>query len=66
MFVYMGVRKFGPFECQKQKTGAFIYFLFKNGVYHIPGGAEQGAIWHVHPYYVIYRELPPHPPGYVI
>ena len=48
MCIYMGVRKFGPFQFQNR---AFIYFLFKKGgVYHIPGGAHQ--------YYVIYRVTP--------
>ena len=34
---------------------------FKKVVYHILDGAEKGSIRHAHPYYVIYRELPPPP-----
>ena len=48
---YMGVRKVGPFICQTQKIGSYVYFLFEKRVYHIPGGAEKGAIRHAHPYY---------------
>ena len=36
-----------------------LSFFKKRGVYHIFGSAEgRGAIWHAHPYYVIYR-VPP-------
>ena len=56
-----------------QKNGAFhkgilknrvmhILFVEKKGGNHITGCAEKRAIRHTHPYYDIYRKLPPHPP----
>ena len=43
MCVNMGVRKFGPFKCQKSENLGFIYFLLKKGFYQKPGGAEKGG-----------------------
>ena len=38
-----------------KNNGIHILSFLKKGDYHIPGGAKKGAIWHAHPYYVIYR-----------
>ena len=56
-----------------QKNGAFhigilknrvmhILFVENKGANHITGSAEKRAIRHAHPYYDIYRKLPPPPP----
>ena len=57
MCIYMDVRKFGPFQLKKSGH-SYTFFFKKRDAYHIPGGAEKGAIWHAHPYFVIYR-VPP-------
>ena len=61
----------GPFiyiMCQSRKNGSVIYsFLRKRGliVYMYLAGLKKGAIRAAHPYYVIYRKLPPQPRRHV-
>ena len=56
-----------------QKNGAFHIGIQKNRVFHILfiekrgpiiylSALKKGAIRHAHPYYAIYRKLPPRPP----
>ena len=42
MCIYMGVRKFGPFQFQKSGQ-SYTFFFKKKRAYHIPGGAKKGA-----------------------
>ena len=55
--------KWGLSHTNQEKNWSVIYFLLKKkGANHISGSAEKkGAIRHAHPYYVIYRKLPPPP-----
>ena len=40
--IYMGVRKFGPFQYQNSGH-SYTFFLKKGGGYHISEGAEKGG-----------------------
>ena len=44
-----------------EKSGHSCTFCCKKGASHIPGSAEKGGHLHAHPYYAIYRKLPPRP-----
>ena len=51
--------KFGHSNAITQKKGhSYTFFIKKKGG-GIPGGAEKGGYSGAHPYYVLYRELPP-------
>ena len=43
MCIYMGVRKFGPFQFKKKSRNLYIFFFKKLGDYHIPGRAVKGG-----------------------
>ena len=57
--------KMEPFIYQSRKNGSVIYsFLGKKGLIVYLAALKKGAIRAAHPYYVIYRELPPPPPRF--
>ena len=47
----------------QEKLGqSYTFLLKKKGANHISSVLKTGAIRHAHPYYVIYRKLPPRGP----
>ena len=57
-----GCEKNGVFHIGIQKNWAIhILFVEKRGPIIYLGVLEKGAIQHAHPYYAIYRKLPPPP-----
>ena len=60
MCIYQDIRKMGPFTYESKKIGPFIsFFVEKRGPIIYLAALKKGAIRHAHPYYVIYRKLPP-------
>ena len=58
-----GCQKNGAFHIRIQKKWAIhILFVEKRGPIIYLAVLKKGAIWHTHPYYAIYRKLPPLPP----
>ena len=63
MCIYEDVRKMGPLHIGIQKNRAIhILFVEKRGPIIYLAVLKKGAIRHAHPYYAIYRKLPPPPP----
>ena len=64
MCINMGVRKFGPFKCQKSgNRGMYLLSLKKMGFIMYLAALKKGAIRHAHPYCDIYiANYPPPPP----
>ena len=57
-----GCQKNGAFHIGIQKKWAIhILFVEKRGPIIYLAVLKKGAIRHAHPYYAIYRKLPPHP-----
>ena len=57
-----GCQKNRAFHIGIQKNGAIhILFVEKRGPIIYLTALKKGAIWHAHPYYAIYRKLPPPP-----
>ena len=63
-FVHIpGCQKNGTFHIGIQKKRAIhILFVEKRGPNRYLAALKKGAIRHAHPYYAIYRKLPPTPP----
>ena len=62
MCIYQDVKKNGAFHIGIQKNRAIhILFVEKMGPIIYMTVLEKGAIRHAHPYYAIYRKLPPPP-----
>ena len=60
MCIYQDVRKNGAFHIGIQKNRAIhILFVEKRGPIIYLAALKKGAIRHAHPYYAIYRKLPP-------
>ena len=56
--------KWGLSHRNPEKIDRAIHILFveKRGPIIYLAALKKGAIWHAHPYYAIYRKLPPPPP----
>ena len=55
MYIYMGVRKFEPFKCQKSENpGIHLHSFLKKGFIIYLTALKKGGIWHAHTDYVIY------------
>ena len=67
MCIYLDVRKSGAFHIPiKNNWVSHIHFVEKRGPIIYLAALKKVTIWHAHPYYAIYRKLPPLPPTRVL